>query len=663
MHRLREKIMTKVPLCSAGLSRSGPVHSHLKAWLALQLVLLTLAVTPLSAQEVTGQAPGEALAGSSIEISFSGSQNQRDFITIVASGTAEGQYDDYQYTRKSPVKLLAPSTAGDYEIRYLAADSPYKTLWRQALTVTEPSASLQAPAFIAAGAVVEVHWTGPNSPQDFITIVDAGAAEGKYDHGYQYTKRGNPLQLTAPDQAGSYEIRYLMGQSPYRTLARAALKVQGTEATIKAPAEVQAGALIQFEWQGPDNEQDFITVVPVGAPDQDYGHYVYTKRGNPLELLSPEEPGEFELRYLTGQSNVVLARTAFKTTPVHASIKGPDSAEALSTVLVTWEGPGNPQDFVIIQRVGAEVSAIGNYAYTHRGPELRITAPAEPGDYEYRYVTGQSKRVLASQALRVKPRQLPGTLRVVDGNSESGSAAAAVIVVLDASGSMLQRLDGERRIDIAKASLQQLISQDLPDQVQFGLRVFGHKEADSCRTDLEIPLGPLNRSAAQGKVASVTAMNLAKTPIADTLAKAGTDLAGKSDSSLIILLTDGEETCDGDPAAVIQSLRSSGFDVRVNIVGFAIDELMLKESFESWAALGGGQYIDARNAAELSAGLSSAIERPYQVLDQDGSLLASGLVNGLALEMLPGQYQLQVAGREAQAVNIIADEEVLVSLD
>ena len=114
--------------------------------------------------------------------------------------------------------------------------------------------------------------------------------------------------------------------------------------------------------------------------------------------------------------------------------------------------------------------------------------------------------------------------------------------------------------------MKQLVDEYLPGNAQFGLRVFGHKEADSCRTDLEIPLAPLNRPQAAAKVAAVNAMNLAKPPIAATLQQAGGDLAGKPGPSLIILLTDGEETCDGDPAAVIQSLRGSGLDVRVNIV-------------------------------------------------------------------------------------------------
>lgn len=617
----------------------------------------------VAAEEVSGTAPAEAVAGSSISINFTGSANPREFITIVPIGTAEGKYEDYQYARKSPVKLLTPAVAGEFEIRHLAADAPYPTLWRQSLKLTEPGASLQGADSAPAGALIEITWTGPDNPQDFITIVPAGTPEGKYED-YQYTRRGSPMKLTVPDKAGDYEVRYLMGQSPYRSLATHALKVTSTEASISAPSEVLAGAPIQFEWQGPDNAQDFITVVAANAPDQDYENYVYTRRGSPAELLSPEDVGDYELRYLTGQSSTVLARAPFRTTAVQASIEGPKSVEALSTVRISWVGPGNPQDYVIIQPVATESMADGPYAYVRHGPELRVTAPAEPGQYEYRYLTGQSRRVLASQAVVVTPRQLPGKLRVVDSAGATGaSVGAGVIVVLDASGSMLQQLDGERRIDIAKASLQQLISEDLPDHVQFGLRVFGHKEADSCRTDLEIPLGPLDRRAASTRVASVSAMNLAKTPIADTLAKAGGDLAGKAGSNLIILLTDGEETCEGDPAAVITALRKSGLDVRVNIVGFAINELMLRESFESWAALGGGQYIDARNAAELSAGLSSAIERSFEVLDADGNRIVSGQVNGLALELPPGDYRVQISGSDHQPVTLQSGEEAILSLD
>jgi len=163
-------------------------------------------------------------------------------------------------------------------------------------------------------------------------------------------------------------------------------------------------------------------------------------------------------------------------------------------------------------------------------------------------------------------------------------------------------------------------------------------------------------------VASINAMNLAKTPIAATLAKAGAELAGKSGAHLLILLTDGEETCDGDPAAVIASLSAGGLDVRVNIVGFAIDELMLRETFQEWASLGNGTYLDARNAEELTAGLAYAIEVPFEVLDGGGDVVASGVVNGPAVELQPGAYRVRMAAGDARDVTVKADEEAVINL-
>jgi Mg-chelatase subunit ChlD len=631
--------------------------------LGLVSLFLGLDAAHVHAQDLKVTAPTQATVGASLDIGFSGSANPRDFITVVKADATEGTYGAYQYARKSPVSLLAPALPGDYEIRYLAADAPYPTQWRQRLAVADTGAELTAPSEVDAGAVFEVRWSGPDNKQDFIAIVAAGAPEGSYEKGYQYTQKGSPLKLTAPDAAGNYEIRYLMGQSPYRTLGSRTLTVKGTAAAIEAPDQVAAGAPITFTWQGPDNAQDFITVVPATATDKEYDKYVYTKSGSPAELLAPETAGKFELRYLTGQSYAVLARKPIEVTAVTASVSGPAAAEALSVISVRWEGPGNPQDFVIIQPVGAPTNASGPYAYTHRGPELRITTPEEPGEYEYRYLTGQTQQQLAVQRLTVTPRKVPGELRVVSARTAAtASATNSVIVVLDASGSMLQKLDGGRRIDIARAALTELVREGLPDGVQFGLRVFGHKEADSCRTDLEIALGPLNRQAAAAKVSAVQAMNLARTPIAETLSLAGEDLAGAMGYHLIILLTDGEETCDGDPAAVIRTLRRDGADVRVNIIGFAIDELMLAETFQQWAQLGGGQYIDARNAADLTAGLTAAIERPFEVQDAGGKVVASGQVNGVALELPPGDYKVTSGAGDLITVNVQAGEEAVLSI-
>lgn len=632
--------------------------------LSLTMALMLLA-TPAGAEDVTLDAPESAIVGAPLTVRWQGGGGTRDFITIVAADAPEGSYQGYQYTRQSPVTLTVPPTPGAYEIRYLGEAAPYPTLARQALTVNDVAATLEAPASVTAGADVAVAWEGPDHARDFITIVPADTPEGQYGV-YTYTSKGSPLAIRAPDEPGDYEIRYLLGSGNYRSLGSIPLVITATDAVLEAPPSVMAGAGFDIRWQGPDNVQDFITMVPKGAPPKTYDAYVYTARGNPVKLNAPEEAGEYEVRYLTGQTYATLAAAPITVTPATATLQAPATAPARASVEVSWEGPGNPNDYVVLLPVGSDNQVPGNYALVSRGKNLKIATPAEIGDYELRYVTAGKRLTLGKRPITIVPRPTPGELQVVDESMVSADlSGATVAVVLDASGSMLQRLDGQRRIDLAKAAITELIAEGLPDGTAFALRVFGHKEADACRSDLEIPPGPLDRSAASARVASIEAMNLAKTPIADSLEAIAADVAGRDGPLLVILLTDGEETCDGDPAQVIRKLAESNIDVRVNIVGFAIDELMLQQTFAEWARLGNGKYFNAENGGELTASLRQSVEVPFRVMDAAGKIVATGTINGPPVSVDAGSYRVEVPGdpeRSVDGVDVAMDERTRVDL-
>ncbi len=208
---------------------------------------------------------------------------------------------------------------------------------------------------------------------------------------------------------------------------------------------------------------------------------------------------------------------------------------------------------------------------------------------------------------------------------------------------MLKRMDGKRRIVIAKEVLSEAVNEYIPAGTPVALRVFGHKEPNSCRTDLEIALKPLDPAAASKTIEGVNARNLAKTPIADSLAKIDSDLKQAQGRKVIVLVTDGEETCDGDPGKVMQGLRDRGIEVTLNIVGFAIEDAELEGQFQSWAELGGGRYFSARDQEGLSQSLKAALQTPYSVYDQSGSLVAEGVVDGAPLELTAGFYRVTVA--------------------
>jgi len=262
----------------------------------------------------------------------------------------------------------------------------------------------------------------------------------------------------------------------------------------------------------------------------------------------------------------------------------------------------------------------------------------------------------------------PGTLRVVDnaGDGDKGAlAGAAVELILDASGSMLKRMEGKRRIVVAKEVLTEAVQRHIPAGTPVALRVFGHKEADACRTDLEISLQPLDPGAAVAKIAGIQAMNLARTPIADSLKAVKSDLKDAGGAAAIVLVTDGEETCGGDPGQVIEALQADGFQISLNIVGFAIDDVELAEQFKSWAELGGGRYFAANDQAGLSDALGEALKVSYTVYDQGGNEVATGQVGTAPVELEQGFYRVVVHALPQQAfdkVEIQAEREMILEL-
>jgi hypothetical protein len=625
------------------------------------LVLLMFSVACLADAlgEATVGAPASAGVGSEVAVIVSATDNPRDFVTIVPKGDREGSYGDYQYVRKpGTFKLTAPAQPGDYEVRVLGADSPYPTLARRPLRVDAVAATLEAPEQVSAGAKFQVKWSGPDNARDYVGIGDAARPYVSY----VYTKAGNPAALTAPDEAGEYELRYFLGEKN-TVIGTRRINVGGVTATVSAPAQVAAGVKFAVAWTGPNNARDFVTLVKAGTPDKRYERYAYTSKGSPLQLTAPDEPGDYELRYLTAQSYATLGSARVKVTPISASIEAPAEAVAGATFPVKWQGPDNVNDYVTVLAQGAREGESGNYRYTAQGNPAMVLAPLAPGVYELRYSTGQSHTTLARAAIRITPGKLePGFVAVTV--AQGPAAGHAVEIILDASGSMLQKIGKERRIDIAKKTLTHLTSSGIPAGTPFALRVFG-REVDSCQTDLDIALGPLDATAVAARIARLEAKNGAKTPIGASLDKVADDLRGVRGERLVILLTDGEETCAGDPAAAIEKLRKSGAAVRVNIVGFAIDEQKLAATFRHWSDAGGGLYFDARDATSLDQALTRALQPAVELVDGKGQVVAQGLAGADApLSAMPGNYTIRLKGRTgvAKPVQVQAKATTTVAL-
>ncbi len=111
----------------------------------------------------------------------------------------------------------------------------------------------------------------------------------------------------------------------------------------------------------------------------------------------------------------------------------------------------------------------------------------------------------------------------------------------------------------------------------------------------------------------------------------------------MILVTDGMETCGGDPVAAARALAESGTDILFRLVGY--DPLSAGEAarqqFLEITAAAGGYYLDAQSADELLDALRTALPLVYRILDE-GRVVHEGVVGESPLELPTGTYSIIV---------------------
>ncbi|MEM3030968.1 MAG: VWA domain-containing protein, partial [Candidatus Micrarchaeia archaeon] len=113
-----------------------------------------------------------------------------------------------------------------------------------------------------------------------------------------------------------------------------------------------------------------------------------------------------------------------------------------------------------------------------------------------------------------------------------------------------------------------------------------------------------NKQALVSQIERITAES--STPIADAITEGAAYMRSTVGSGAIVLLTDGEETCGGDPEEAAAQARAQGVDV-INIVGFQLDQAA-QQQMTRVAAAGGGRYYDAADAAQLQTALRQAYQ-------------------------------------------------------
>jgi len=173
---------------------------------------------------------------------------------------------------------------------------------------------------------------------------------------------------------------------------------------------------------------------------------------------------------------------------------------------------------------------------------------------------------------------------------------APVVVVLDTSGSMNTQTSIESiRIDAARSAVLALVN-SLRNGDTYGLINYpGGKQVNGCTIgNVVTELGPLDHAPAVAQIRLLEPDG--NTPTAPALRHAAAELRAKDFTrGTIVLVSDGESNCGGDPCEDAAALRTDGFDVVVNTVGFDISGQGETE-LRCIADATGGRYFPANGS-------------------------------------------------------------------
>ncbi len=215
-----------------------------------------------------------------------------------------------------------------------------------------------------------------------------------------------------------------------------------------------------------------------------------------------------------------------------------------------------------------------------------------------------------SEYTRCKSQSSCGAVQLTDGSSKKN-----VLIILDASGSMGLTIGGQTRMDAAKAAIKGYVNSVSADKnISLGLMVYGHKGSNSTAdkpvscagADVVAAIGAVNSSTIDGYLAAIKPTGW--TPMGLAITNAQSAFAGKDgQTNEIILVTDGDETCNSNPVGAAGTIRNSSAKVKVNVIGFAVSSSE-QSTLNGIASAGGGSFSVAATSEELVRKLNENLE-------------------------------------------------------
>ena len=242
---------------------------------------------------------------------------------------------------------------------------------------------------------------------------------------------------------------------------------------------------------------------------------------------------------------------------------------------------------------------------------------------------------------------------VKDGRSVISLNDRAIEIVVDASGSMWGRMDGKPKMSVAKQTLFD-VSYWFPQDLDLALRAYGSTSPSNSKncTDsaLLVPFGDDNRQWIRQAIDRLRP--LGQTPIAYALNQAAQDFGAHEGDRAVVLVTDGIESCGGNPVQAARDLRAQ--DITVHVIGFGMGSAADEDtaSLQAVANASGGRYVTAGSARELQEALAQTVATSFSVFSGNTEV-ARGALGSDELFFLPeGDYRVVLHSSPPQSVDV-----------
>jgi Ca-activated chloride channel family protein len=182
------------------------------------------------------------------------------------------------------------------------------------------------------------------------------------------------------------------------------------------------------------------------------------------------------------------------------------------------------------------------------------------------------------------------------------------MIVFDASGSMsgnqvLGIPNSRARIDEVRAALSQVLPTATKHR-RVGLITYGPGPYNQCNVKLN--LKPIADAAAPIMSAVNGLVPAGKTPLTAAVEQAAEVLDYRSKPGVIVVVTDGEETCGRSPCDLARKLRLTADQLTVHVIAFRYDGF-------SWT--GGNTVIDLMCLADENHGLYARANSEEDLVD------------------------------------------------